>query len=156
MKDGRRLSGRITRTFSGPMWHGPALAEVLKDITSADAAARPIGHAHSIWELVLHMTAWAEIVRTRLREMPTEEPTAAEDWPRVTGHSKADWKKAVARMETAYRDLAKDTAKLLDHQLTEKVPGRDHTVEDMLNGIVEHGAYHGGQIVLLKRAIKRR
>ena len=104
----------------------------------------------------LHLPDWSAFVRTRLREMPTEEPTAAEDWPLVMGHSKADWKKAIARLEAGYSALAKDTAKLRDHQLTEKVPGRNHSVEDMLNGIIEHGAYHGGQIVLLKRAIKRR
>src|SRR5258708_36606884 len=100
MNDARRLSSRILRTFSGPMCHGPALAEVLKDVTSADASARPIGHAHSIWELVLHLTSWAEIVRTRLRETPTEEPTTAEHWPAGTGHSKAEWKSASARWAT--------------------------------------------------------
>jgi uncharacterized damage-inducible protein DinB len=156
MDDARRIADRITSTVAGPMWHGPALAELLKDVTPADAAARPIGQAHSIWELVLHMTSWAEIVRTRLRIVPTAEPTTAEDWPPVAGHSKADWENAVARMETAFRELADDTTKLEDYKLTWVVPGRDHSVEDMLHGVIAHGAYHGGQIALLKRALARR
>ena len=33
------------------------------------------------------------------------------------------------------------------------VPDLDYSVAVLLHGIVEHGTYHGGQIVLLKRAL---
>jgi uncharacterized damage-inducible protein DinB len=36
---------------------------------------------------------------------------------------------------------------------TPSVPGLDYSVAVLLHGIVEHGTYHGGQIVLLKRAL---
>src|SRR5205823_3941646 len=66
MSDVRRLSNFISRTVSGPMWHGQSLSELLTDISAEDAAAHPIAGAHSIWEIVLHMASWAEIGRARL------------------------------------------------------------------------------------------
>src|SRR5438128_550031 len=50
------LGKQIERAMTGPMWHGPALAQVLETVTSEQAAARPIPGAHSIWEIVQHVT----------------------------------------------------------------------------------------------------
>jgi hypothetical protein len=38
-------------------------------------------------------------------------------------------------------------------QLQRILPGRDHSAQEMLHGIIEHGAYHAGQVAILKRAI---
>jgi len=43
----------VKRAFDGPMWHGPALAELVAGVSSEEAAAHPVPGAHSIWELVL-------------------------------------------------------------------------------------------------------
>ena len=153
MSDVRRLSNFISRTVSGPMWHGPSLSELLANVTLEDAAARPVNGAHSIWELVLHMAAWAEIAHTRLGETPTAEPSEAEDWPPATGKSKSDWQDAVNRLYTSYRLLAEDAATLELTRLQRIIPGRDHSAQEMLHGIIEHGTYHGGQIALLKKAL---
>ena len=59
------LANHIKRTITGPMWHGNALAEVLAGVSHVEAAARPLPNAHSIWELVAHVTVWAEIARAR-------------------------------------------------------------------------------------------
>jgi uncharacterized damage-inducible protein DinB len=39
-----------------------------------------------------------------------------------------------------------------DQQLDALVPGLDYSVSVLLNGVVEHGTYHGGQMMLLSRA----
>src|SRR5450759_749260 len=153
MDDGHRLANHIARTITGPMWHGPALSELLKDVTPIDAAARPIGQAHSSWELVLHMAAWAEIARTRLSDKPTGEPTRTADWPPVTRLSAEDWKTALTHLEMSYRKLADEVTMFDGERLARIVPGRGYSVEEMLHGVIEHGTYHGGQIALLKRAI---
>ena len=61
-----KLAARIERYVTGPMWHGPVLADLLDGVPHDRAAAKPIAGAHSIWEIVLHVTAWAEIARLRL------------------------------------------------------------------------------------------
>jgi uncharacterized damage-inducible protein DinB len=153
MSRGQRVAEAIERSVSGPMWHGPALADLIGDVSAEQAAARPVAGAHSIWELVLHMTAWTEIVRERLVGSAKSEPTAEEDWPPVVDPSAAGWRAAVERMKDAHRELAADVAQLDDSRLIGRVPGKEHSVLAMIHGVVEHDAYHGGQIAILKRAL---
>lgn len=149
----RQLANHIKRTVAGPMWHGPALNEVLDGVTADIAAARPPTGAHSIWELVLHVTVWADIARARVKGERIGDPTPAEDWPTI-GDATADrWTSAIERMRESYRTLADEVKHLDDSKLSEKISGLDYTVSNLLHGVIEHGTYHGGQIAILKKMV---
>jgi uncharacterized damage-inducible protein DinB len=132
------------------MWHGPALVDVLGGIDAKRARTRPLAGAHSIREIVLHITAWADIARQRIHGEATADPAPEQDWPPVSD-ADADWPRAVARLNESHTLLATDTRSLDEEQLDALVPGLEYTVDVLLHGIVEHGAYHGGQIALLKK-----
>ena len=153
MSRGQRVAEALERSVSGPMWHGPALSDLLEGLSAEQAAARPIAGAHSIWELVLHATAWAEIARERLAGSAKANPTPDEDWPPVSDASADAWRATIERLKEAHRELAADTARMDDSTLIGRVPGKDHSVLVMMHGIIEHDAYHGGQIAILKRAL---
>jgi uncharacterized damage-inducible protein DinB len=150
----QQLAAHINRTIDGPMWHGPNLTDLLAGVSPEEAAAHPVPGAHSIRELVLHLTAWAEIVRSRLAGTAAARVTPEEDWPTIADPTAAGWKTDVARLADSYRALAADTALLDDASLTKIVAGRDHSISGMLHGVIEHGTYHGGQIAILKRALE--
>ncbi|MDB4916857.1 MAG: hypothetical protein JWM95_4501 [Gemmatimonadetes bacterium] len=150
----KTLADHIRRTVAGPMWHGPALTELLTNVSAGDANTRPIPHAHTIWELVLHAASWAEIVRSRMTAAQTPDPTDAQNFPPVTDPSAEHWKRDLARLLRAYADLAADVALLSDEELAREVPGRGYSFREMFHGVVEHGTYHGGQIALLKRSLE--
>jgi len=154
MPSAKQFAGHINRTITGPMWHGPALGEILAGVSHEEAAAHPIPGGHSIWELVLHLTAWADIVRSRLSGTAAATVTPEEDWPAIADPTAAGWRVDVARLGEAYQALAADTAQADDGSLSKTVAGRDHSVSVMLHGAIEHGAYHGGQIAILKRAVQ--
>jgi uncharacterized damage-inducible protein DinB len=147
----RQLANHIKRTVTGPMWHGPALNDVLDSVTPEQASAHPIVGRHSIWELVLHITVWSDVARARLRGERIVDPTPAEDWPPVVDVSTAAWASAGDRLRESYRLLAEDVKQLDDTRLAEKVAGLDYTFSVLLHGVIEHGTYHGGQIAILKR-----
>jgi uncharacterized damage-inducible protein DinB len=147
----RQLANHIKRTVTGPMWHGPALNDVLDGVTPEIASARPLAGAHSIWELVLHVTVWADVARERLRGERISDPLPAEDWPPVGDASAAAWTAAIERMRESYRTLADEVKQLDDVRLADKIPGLDYTVSTLLHGVIEHGTYHGGQIAILKK-----
>ena len=163
-----RLAHHIERTVTGPMWHGPALTDVLEGVTAERARQRPIVGAHSIWELVLHITVWCDIARQRLTGQATGDPTPEQDWPTAptgvpgadpksgsdppSSDADSDWRLAVERLGESHRHLAADVRLLDDARLDALVPGLTYSVSAMLSGVVEHGTYHGGQIALLKRA----
>lgn len=148
----RQLANHIKRTVTGPMWHGPALDEVLDGVTAEAAAARPIAGAHSIWELVLHVTVWVDIARARLKGEQISDPPPADNWPAVGDATASKWTSAMERMRESYRALADDVRELDDAKLSEKITGLDYTVSNLLHGVIEHGTYHGGQIAILRKA----
>lgn len=57
--------------------------------------------------------------------------------------------------EASYRELARAMRALSDADLERSIPtaGAPHSVRDMLNAVIEHGAYHGGHMALLKRGV---
>ena len=149
-----RLANQITRTVTGPMWHGPALDEVLDGVSAEQAARRPVPGAHSIWELVLHIAVWADVAVARLTADGSDiQP--AEDWPAVPPPTEERWRESVERLRASYARLGTIVETLDDAALRAPVavPGQRHSVEVMLHGVIEHGTYHGGQIALLKRAL---
>lgn len=152
MTAAQRLASQIRRTLTGPMWHGPALDDVLADVTPSEAASRPVAGAHSIWELVLHVAVWAEVALARLGPEPLISPE--QDWPPVPEPTVEHWEEALARLHASYEQLARAVEGMDDAALRTPLalPGPRHTVEVMLHGVVEHGTYHGGQIILLRRA----
>jgi uncharacterized damage-inducible protein DinB len=153
MSRGQRIAQSIERSVSGPMWHGPALADLLEEVTAEQAASHPIRGAHSIWELVLHVTAWTEIARARLAGSVQADPTPEEDWPPVRDTSAEAWRSAKERLKDAHRELAEEVSGLDDAVLISRLPGKDHTALVMYHGIIEHDAYHGGQIAIIRKAL---
>src|SRR4051812_5108416 len=154
MSRATRLGNHIERTVTGPMWHGPALAEVLDGVDAVTASAHPIPGAHSIWEIVLHVTAWADIARQRIHGEATGDPAPEQDWPEPGSElhvrSDATWAQVVERLKESHRELAADVRLLDDQALDTRVKNLEYPVGILLDGVVEHGVYHGGQIALLR------
>ncbi|HEY0932005.1 MAG TPA: DinB family protein [Gemmatimonas sp.] len=156
---GQHIANRLRRAISGEMWHGSAVDELLAQFTAAEARQHAIAGAHSAWELALHMTAWAEIVALRLDGEAREYPADEVDWPPVpeegsaAAESAAAWRAARTRLQAAYDTLADRAAEVTEEQLGKKVPGQSYTTAIMLDGVIEHATYHGGQLVMLRRAL---
>lgn len=150
MTETERICDELRRSFEGPAWHGPALLEALEGVDAGVAAARPLPGAHTIWELVLHLAAWVEVVRDRLGGTRARVPDE-EDWPAVGETDAAAWERARTRLAGAYETLLQATADLDPARLDEALPGGQSACVT-LHGVAQHAAYHGGQIILLKRA----
>ncbi len=93
MSERERIADQLRRAMEGDAWHGPALRELLKGVSSEMAATTPIAGAHSIWEVILHIAAWTEAVRRRLQGDPARL-TPEEDWPTVGERTDEAWNAA--------------------------------------------------------------
>lgn len=145
------LADELLRMWQGEAWHGPALAELLADVSPDRAAARPIPGAHSIWELVLHIKAWTDVFRRRLEGEAVEEPEEG-DFPVAPSPTPEAWAGAQARLLTAHERLVEVVAGLSAEALEAKVPGRDFSARFLVHEGVRHIVYHSGQVGLLKKA----
>ncbi len=137
--------------FDGEAWHGPALMELLHGVDAKTAAARPIATAHSIWELVVHLTGWERVITRRLQG---ENLTLSDDenFGHITSSGEAAWRQAVENLRSTHANLIQALSSLPEEKLNAPVPGKPYDIRFMLHGASQHAAYHGGQIALLKRA----
>jgi uncharacterized damage-inducible protein DinB len=149
------LDDQLRRSFEGDAWHGPSVREALESIDATRAAARPIGGAHSIWELVLHLGATYRVVLRRVGG-ESAQLTPEEDWEQLPEPTESNWRATVDRLATLNQELRdavrRFPAERLDQPL---VPSPTYSAITQFIGISQHDLYHAGQIVLLKRAIER-
>ena len=145
------IADQLKAAFGGEAWHGPALMEILDGVDAATAAARPIPAAHSIWELVLHLATWERVIARRIQGeefMPSDD----ENFPQVRQATDSAWREAVKMLRTTHAEVIRLVSAMKEDRLNERVPGKDYDLRFMLTGAVQHAAYHGGQIALLRKA----
>jgi uncharacterized damage-inducible protein DinB len=154
MSETASLHDSLLRTLNGRAWHGPSLRRLVAGLDAAGAAARPVPGAHTIWELVLHLATWQDVVAERLAGVG-RRVAEERSWP-VPGRGEADWQAAKQTLAASGTRLAGAIAGLAADRLDEPLGRHGHTVATVLHGLLQHDAYHGGQIALLKRASGRR
>lgn len=145
------LLDTLRRSFDGDAWHGPAVLDALAQVTEAQAAWPPPGGAHTVWEITLHIAAWANEVAQRLEGGKPGEPKEG-DYPNRSG----SWQDAVARVRAARDRVLSVVEKLSDTDLEKRI-GAEHnaalatgfTYAGSIEGLAQHNAYHAGQIRML-------
>ena len=154
-----RIIDQLEREHAADPWHGSPLHAILDYVSAAQAAAKPLPGAHSIWELVLHMTGWKNEVRRRLSGAAAADPEGG-DWPAVGEQSDEAWRQTVARLDKAHQDLVAAIRTLPESKLHEPTnDARDRPLGTgvsyyvLLHGVVQHDVYHAGQIAILKKGL---
>lgn len=116
---------------------------------------RPAGSPHSVWDLVEHIRRTQRDILDFCRDENYEEKTWPDDyWPPTPGPaSTAEWTDCIAEY---HADLDALKALVLDEHfdLFARVPwgsGQTNIREVVL--VVDHTAYHVGQIVLVRRLL---
>jgi uncharacterized damage-inducible protein DinB len=159
MPEASRLIDQFKRAHDGDPWHGSPVKAILEGVTAGQAARKPADGAHSIWELVLHLTAWRNEVARRAKGEPAAEPVAG-DWPAIGDPTPARWTAALAALDESHANLVRAVRGMSDDQLLEPTNdprnqplGTGVSYYELLHGIVQHDAYHAGQIAILKKVL---
>jgi uncharacterized damage-inducible protein DinB len=158
VKEVDRVEDEVRRASSGDPWHGCAIKEILTGVDARAAAGKPLAGAHSIWEIVLHITAWTREVARRIKGAAPQQPIEG-DWPAVAVTSPEAWETARLELHKAHELLVAALRDFPESRLDECVGevrnaplGTGVSYYQTLHGLVQHDAYHAGQIALLKKA----
>ena len=155
--DFEALRNDLHQIYDGSPWHGSSISTVLEGIDAHTAALRSVPNAHSIWELVLHMTSWTREVTSRVAGADAKDPV---DWPvpSFAGGAGA-WEAAKRDLASAQAELEVQVARLKPNDLLRWVGdqrdpalGTGLPVGTVIRGLLQHHAYHQGQIAVLRRA----
>jgi hypothetical protein len=137
--------------FDSNAWY-PPLRQAVEGLTADLAKWRPAPSEHCIWDHVSHITTWTEELASRLAGNPRRRELYESDetsWPGPEGQGlDADWRKSVIRLAEAHTRLVAAAEALDDEAVARGGPG---SPADKIIGCVAHEAYHGSQIVLLRR-----
>ena len=151
-----RLEQQLRRVLEGDAWHGPSVLEALAGVSAAQAAAHPIAGAHSIWELVLHLSSDHDLILRRLAG-DARQLTPDEAWPPCPAPTEEHWQRTLQELRRGNVRLRQAVVEFpderLDQPLTADAP---YTAYTQFIGVTQHHCYHAGQIVLLKRALAGR
>jgi len=154
------LLADLRRIYEGNAWHGASVSEALHDVTTGQAAARPVPDAHSIYELTHHIAAWIGETTSRLQGNPPGNPADGDFPPRPTSIDDAAWADVRAHLERRQAELLETVSGFDAARLDDLVNPKSRNDSDgpvtfraLLSGLAQHSAYHAGQIVLLRKAL---
>jgi uncharacterized damage-inducible protein DinB len=143
----KRIISLLQKTVEKNAWHGPSLKEALADVTP-EMALKKLPPAHSIIELISHMTSWRIFTLKKLRGDIEYSVSDELNFPATT-----DWQKVLQDLEESQHNLINAMESFPEEKLKELVPHATHryTYYTLLHGIIHHDLYHLGQIMLLKK-----
>ncbi len=158
--DFEALRDDLHKVFDGDPWHGSSITTVLDGIDADTAALRSIPRAHTIWELVLHITSWTREVSSRVGGAAPKDPV---DWPEPQfGGGATTWEAAKRDLAAAHAELEQQVARLQPEDLLRWIGdqrdprlGTGLTVGTVIRGLLQHHTYHQGQIAFLRRAAEK-
>jgi uncharacterized damage-inducible protein DinB len=153
-----KLSNELHNSIFGDPWYGASAAYILKEISVEQAFRKPISSAHNIIELTLHMTAWAEEILSRFNGNKPSEPQIG-NWPVPKNYTEEYWNTVKRNLYDATNKLIFVVQKFPEKKLENIVGGERNiplgtgfSFEGLILGLVQHNAYHLGQISLLKKS----
>jgi hypothetical protein len=148
------LLGLIDEGYNRAAWHGPNLRGSIRGVTAREAALRPSGGRHNIWELVVHAAYWKYTVRRRLlgEKRGSFALAGSNFFARPVDRSEKAWRADVALLESEHQKLREVVLSIQRKQLGDAARGS--RIRRLITGIAFHDVYHAGQIQLIKKLVK--
>jgi hypothetical protein len=136
MSEIQRMTDQLDRACKGGAWHGPAVFELLQDVTAEQASARPVADAHTIWEIALHIGAWLRAGRMRL-DGQRAQFSDVEDWPPVTETTMQAWTAVTEQLKHEYEQLRAAIQAVDESQLDQPILEGMSSVYVTLHGVIQ-------------------
>lgn len=152
-----KLAKEMYNSVFGDPWHGASVQKILEDITEGQAFSKPVNNVHNIIEITLHIWAWTGETTNRLEGNVPAEPSVG-DWPNAAIYEEEGWTQIKNIYFIAAEKLIEVIKNFPENKLDELVGnmkdaplGTGISFESMVMGLIQHNAYHAGQIALLKK-----
>ena len=155
MTDQEQLSKLFSDLFEGSPWIDINIMSTLGEISAKEAATKIFPNFNSIWEIVNHVASWRETV---LKRIGGEEVEAPEDnyFSYIRDRAEPSWQTSKDRLHNTEEEWLKAIKKMKKKDLQQVYDASPFTINELVNGILQHDAYHLGQIRLLAKMIRFR
>ncbi len=147
------LLGEFDSCFDTNGWF-IAVRNAIEGLTGEQAAWKPEGTDNSIWECIAHLTYYNDAYLQRFKGIDYEYTKAGNDetFEMPDAPTDADWQAEVDRFDAVMTEWRGLLIAADDEKLTSLVPNKDGAKwAELISLINTHNAYHGGQILLLRK-----
>lgn len=152
MKEAQRIAKLFDDLYDGSPWIDVNIKSTLERLTFEQASKRILPGRNSIWEIANHLINWRLNVLQRVQGKTITSPGDNYFVP-VTDTSDAAWNKTLEQLENSQAQWFDFLKTLREDDFTKVYAGNNMTYYEHIHGILQHDAYHLGQIVLLSKLL---
>jgi uncharacterized damage-inducible protein DinB len=151
MKASQRISGLFTNLYQGEPWIDVTLVDTLQHIPYQKAAEK-YRNCNSIWEITNHIVAWRENVLQRVQGKVINTPNHNyfESIPDV---SESAWQATLQNLAQSQKQWVTFLENFDEKEFDALYPNNGLNYYEHIHGIIQHDAYHLGQIAILSKLI---
>jgi uncharacterized damage-inducible protein DinB len=135
MKEMPSITKLFKDLYNGDPWIGVNLVDSLKNIPLKNANKK-IGNHNSIWEILNHLIDW----RFNVLEPVKDESDEA-------------WQATIKKLEDSQNKWTEFLERFDEKDLEKTYPSNGMNYYEHIHGIMQHDAYHLGQINLLIKLV---
>lgn len=152
----KKIINLLNAAYNKQPWHGESLRASLDNLNAAQAAQRPLANTKPIWEYVLHLIQWRIFCIKKLQNNAAFdiELNTTMDWPELIDRSDLAWKNTLIELDKTQEEFINLLKQMDDSKLEETVSNRTYPFYSLVYGILQHDAYHQGQINLIRKFIR--
>lgn len=152
MQESKRIIKLFNDLYNGSPWIDVNITTTLKDITAQQASKKILPGRNSIWEIVNHIISWRLNVLQRVQGKAIASPDD-NYFVEIKDASALAWKNTLKQLkdsQTKWIDFLKKHNEK-NFEKIYKVNGMSYY--EHIHGIIQHDAYHLGQIILLTKLL---
>ncbi len=152
MNEIKHITTLFRDIYNGDPWIDITLMGTLENISAETAAKRISPHCNTVWEILNHIISWRENVLQRVQGKIMITP-GNNYFTAVIDQSSTAWDNTLQALKNSQMEWIAFLQKLNEADLEKIYPGNDAAYYKNIYGIVQHDAYHLGQIILLMKLI---
>ncbi|HSF53981.1 MAG TPA: DinB family protein [Algoriphagus sp.] len=152
MKETDRIVSLFEKLYNGEPWIDVTIQGTLSRISAAQAFNRPIPNCNTIWEIVNHLIEWKINVLQRINGQVLVTPANNYISP-ILDPSDLAWDQTLNRFESVHNQWLEYLRKVNTGDFDSHYPPNQMTYYEHILGILQHEAYHLGQIVILAKQV---
>lgn len=146
------LLKQFDRCFNEDGWF-VAVRNAIEGLTVEQAAWKPEDSVNCIWETLSHITYYNNAYLQRFKDIDYQYDVSTNDETFSTGeYTEANWQADVSRFDAVMTELRDLIASAGEAKFGQPVSAENSASwAELIANINAHNAYHGGQILLLRK-----
>ena len=152
MNESKRTLNLFKKLYNGSPWIDINISSVLKNVSAEQASKRVLKNCHTVWEITNHLISWRSDVLQRVQGKAVASPENNYFEP-VADTSEKNWADTLKRLSDVQNDWIEFLDKTDSGEFEKVYASNNMTYYEHIHGIIQHDAYHLGQIVLLLKQL---